>query len=396
MEMKKAIYIWWCLLLSGTALGQAVDCSQVSLARSINGLSDSVFFYEQRLYAPGDYGSRNWRIPALCTLEDGTLLAVNDKRKHNEGDLPQDIDIVCRRSTDGGRTWTPPETIVEGMGIKKGFGDPALVVCENGEVVLAFVGGNGVFASTEEDPISTYVCRSSDGGRTWSLPEDITWILWGSCAVNPACRSYRGSFCASGNGLRLRRGAHRGRILFAAAMRRNDAWALDNFVLYSDDNGHSWQVSEKAFAGGDEAKLIELVDGRVLMSVRQNGARGHTVSADGGVTWSPQGFWPEMTTNACNGDMLRLCATDEGGQQNVILHSIPNSMEREDVSVFVSHDEGRTWHSPVRLCQGPSVYSSLTLLTDGTIGCFVEKNTPDGCELWYQNFTYAWLLQNIK
>jgi len=62
----------------------------------------------------------------------------------------------------------------------------------------------------------------------------------------------------------------------------------------------------------------------------------------------------------------------------------------------VSHDEGRTWHSPVRLCQGPSVYSSLTLLTDGTIGCFVEKNTPDGCELWYQNFTYAWLLQNIK
>jgi sialidase-1 len=184
--------------------------------------------------------------------------------------------------------------------------------------------------------------------------------------------------------------------MFAAAMCRKANNTLDNFVVYSDDNGHTWQVSEKAFEGGDEAKLMELVDGRVLMSVRQNGARGYTVSTDGGITWSPQGTWPEMTTNACNGDLLRLSATDEGARQNILLHSIPNSLQRENVSIFLSYDEGRSWQTPVSLCPGPSVYSSLTLLQDGTIGCFLEKNTPDGCELWYQNFTYAWLLQQIK
>ena len=56
-----------------------------------HGLStDTETFYRQRLYATGDYGSANWRIPALCALPDGSLLAVNDKRKFNEGDLPQD------------------------------------------------------------------------------------------------------------------------------------------------------------------------------------------------------------------------------------------------------------------------------------------------------------------
>ncbi|MBR3987371.1 MAG: exo-alpha-sialidase [Bacteroidales bacterium] len=359
-------------------------------------LNDSVFFYEQRLFAPNSYGSRNWRIPAICTLNDGTLLVVNDKRKYNEGDLPQDIDIVCRRSTDNGRTWSPPTTIIQGSGYKHGYGDPGVVVCENGDVVLTFVGGNGLFASTASDPISTYICRSTDNGVTWSEPMDITKTLWGDEAFNPVCRDYKGSFCASGNGLRLKRGEHKGRIMFVAAMCRKGANVLDNFLVYSDDNGITWKVSEMAYSGGDEAKVMELVDGRILMSIRQTGARGRNISEDGGATWGTQGTWPEMTTNACDGDMLRISATDDAAEKNILLHSIPNSMNRENVSVFISYDEGLSWQDPVLLCEGPSVYSSLTLQHDGTIGCYVEKNTPNGCELWYQNFTYAWLLSQLS
>ena len=48
----------------------------------------------------------NYRIPAVITAKDGSIVAVTDKRKYNEGDLPQDIDIVCNRSTDGGHTWS--------------------------------------------------------------------------------------------------------------------------------------------------------------------------------------------------------------------------------------------------------------------------------------------------
>ena len=105
--------------------GKAPDTSEPPTAEPIE-------YYEQCLFRPGDYGSTNWRIPAILCLKDGSLLIACDKRKYNESDLPEDIDIVVRRSTDRGRTWTEPLTIAEGQGHKKGFGDAALVDCANG------------------------------------------------------------------------------------------------------------------------------------------------------------------------------------------------------------------------------------------------------------------------
>ena len=337
------------------------------------------------LYRMGDFGSQFWRIPALLCLDDGTLLAVNDKRKYSYKDLPEDIDIVCRRSTDNGATWSEPQTIVEGAGYKHGYGDPALVQCENGDVLCFFVGGNGLWASTEADPIRSYVCRSTDRGLIWNEPEDITAQIWGSQAANLACYNYKASFFASGNALRLREGLHKGRVLVAAAMVRPNAPRLDNFVVYSDDNGLSWNVSDVAFVEGDEGKLVELDDGTVLLSVRCNGARGYNVSFDGGQSWSSQGTWPEMTVNACNGDMLRL-------DDSTLIHSLPDSMSRENVSIFVSDDEGRNWSRRVLLVQGPSAYSSLALLADGKMGCYVEKGPDTGCELWLYRFNREWLM----
>ena len=378
--MKHNIFIALVLLLAVTACHKDPAHVADTTSDTTEVIVDTAFFYQQRLYAPGDYSSTNWRIPAIICLDDGTLLAVNDKRKYNEGDLPQDIDIVCRRSTDRGRTWGEPTTIVRGTGVGHGYGDPALVVTSDGDVLCAFAGGNGYFQSTASNPIKVFISRSINGGLTWTAPYDITSAIWGDASLG----DYEAAFVASGNGLRLTKGNHAGRLLFAAAVRRKNSSISDNYIVYSDDNGLNWHRSQCAFTAGDEAKLIELSDGRIIISVRRNGARGFNISADGGETWGTQGTWPEMTVNACNGELLRL-------DDSTILHSITNSMQRENVSVFFSNDEGASWHSPVTLFAGPSVYSSMTQLPDGTIAAYVELN-PDGpCELWYMNFNRKWL-----
>lgn len=384
MDIKHNIFVAIVLLLAATACHKDSTQDSDTTVDTAAVAVDTPFCDSLRLYAPGDYGSTHWRIPAILCLDDGTLLAVNDKRKYNHRDLPEDIDIVCRRSTDRGASWSEPQTIVQGTGYKHGYGDAALVQCANGDVLCFFVGGNGLWASTEADPIRSYVCRSIDRGATWGAPVELTSLLWGSNSPSPDGRWYSASFFASGNALRLTRGPHSGRVLVAAAMCRTGEQKLDNYVFYSDDNGHSWHLSDLAYSMGGEAKLIELADGRVLISVRRTGARGFNLSADGGQTWGTRSSWPEMQANACNGDMLRLDDT-------TILHSLPNSMERENVSIFISSDEGASWHTPVLLCKGPSVYSSLTRLPDGTVLAYVEKGPDTGCELWLYRFNAAWL-----
>ena len=343
------------------------------------------------VYQPGDYNSMNYRIPAVITAKDGSIVAVTDKRKYNEGDLPQDIDIVCNRSTDGGHTWSEPYTIALGTGVNHGFGDCALAWSNDDNGLIAgFVGGVGLWNSTPSNPIRSYISRSYDNGQTWTEPEDITDFIFGDNCIVPEHRTWRASFFGSGNGLRT----STGRIMFVAAIREGSAQSLNNYAVYSDDNGQTWQVSGRASVGGDEAKVTELVDGRILMSIRHGGNRWYNISEDGGETWQPTtSTWYDITAPACNGDMIRFTSENQGHDKNRLLHSVPYGSSRTNVSVYVSYDEGETW--PVRKCIVPysSAYSSLCILPDGTIGLYVEEeySGASGYSTVFYNFSLNWL-----
>lgn len=339
-----------------------------------------------KLLGTGDYGSVGYRIPAIVTLPDGSLLVTADKRKDNDLDLPEDIDIIAQRSADGGATWSDPVTVIEGKGFNKGYGDAALLVTGSGDVLCAFSGGTGLWASTLENPQRNYICRSTDGGITWSEPEDCTFRLWGPKADNPECRSCHSAFFASGRGLTLEKGPYAGRVMFVAAVHSSINNRFDNYIYYSDDEGANWKVSKCAFIGGDEAKVVELPDGKVLLSVRRSGERGFNVSEDGGVTWKDQGTWKDICVNACDGDIIPL-------GDSLLLHSVPNSMERRNVSIFVSRDNGRTWPYSKRICSYESVYSSMTVLPDGTVGVYLEENPEVEFDMYYLNFSADWLLK---
>ena len=343
------------------------------------------------LFQPGDYNSTHYRIPGVITAKDGSIVAVTDKRKYNQGDLPEDIDIVCRRSTDGGHTWSEPYTIAQGTGYNHGFGDCVLAwTNDDNGLIAGFVGGVGLWNSTPSNPIRSYIARSYDNGQTWTEPEDITDFIFGSNCVVPEHRTWRASFFGSGNGLIT----STGRIMFVAAIRETTAQSLSNYAVYSDDNGITWHVSGRASVSGDEAKVTELVDGRILMSIRHNGKRWYNISNDGGETWqSSTSTWNDITAPACNGDMIRYTSVNQGFNKNRLLHSVPFGSSRTDVSVYISYDEGETW--PVRKCIVPysSAYSSLCVLPDGTIGLYVEEEYPgnSGYSTVFYNFSLEWL-----
>ena len=352
---------------------------------------NDTLFTRTELYHPGDYGSANYRIPAVITAKDGSIVAVTDKRKYNEGDLPQDIDIVCNRSTDGGLTWSEPYTIAQGTGVNHGFGDCALAWSNDDNGLIAvFVGGVGLWSSTPSNPIRSYKSYSYDNGQTWTAPEDITNFIFGDNCIVPEHQSWRASFFGSGNGLRT----STGRIMFVAAIREGSAQSLNNYAVYSDDNGLTWQVSGRASVGGDEAKVTELEDGRILMSIRHGGHRWYNISDDGGETWQPNtSTWNDITAPACNGDMIRYTSVSQGHNRNRLLHSVPYGSSRTNVTVYISYDEGETW--PVSKCIVPysSAYSSLCVLPDGTIGLYVEEEPAgtSGYMTAFYNFSLEWL-----
>ena len=353
---------------------------------------NDTLFTRTELYHPGDYGSTNYRIPAVITAKDGSIVAITDKRKFNEGDLPQDIDIVCNRSTDGGLTWSEPYTIALGTGVNHGFGDCAVAWSndENG-LIAVFVGGPGLWNSTPSEPIRSYKSYSYDNGQTWTEPEDITHFIFGDNCIIPEQQSWRASFFGSGNGLLT----STGRIMFVAAIREGSAQSLNNYAVYSDDNGMTWQVSGRASTGGDEAKVTELVDGRILMSIRHNGKRWYNISSNGGQSWRPNvSSWNDITAPACNGDMIRYTSVDQWSNKNRLLHSVPKGTQRTDVTVYLSYDEGETWPVSKTIVPYSSAYSSLCILPDGTIGLYVEEN-PSGVmgnySTAFYNFSLEWL-----
>ncbi len=317
------------------------------------------------VYEPGDYGSRFYRIPAIVTLDDGTLVSVADKRINNIADLPNDIDVVCRRSTDGGRSWSEYITVARHDSIG-GYGDPALVCDRNsGDLIVISTHGQGLWLPT---PGEICVSRSSDGGLTWMPPVSINdQILTcdpdGSQPIK--CNS---AFASSGRAVQL----SDGRIMFVLVTRREGVEQFTCYAVYSDDGGHTWHVSATpTTTDGDESKIAQTADGTLITSIRDRRrmCRLFSRSTDNGVTWSSPRQIVTLPDPACNGDFIRY--THDG--HDLLLHSLPTGGSRHNVTIFVSRDNGATWTPTRRVARGASAYSSMTVLPDGSVGILTEE-----------------------
>lgn len=338
----------------------------------------------------GDGGSKYYRIPAIVRANDGSLITATDKRWYNLGDLPAKIDVVIKRSTDGGKTWGEALTIA-GLNTDQGYGDASLVVDKKTGTVFCFFNGEaGFFSSTAEKPQRHFYCKSTDNGVTWTEKVDFTHFIYSPlCTKCPEERkTWKGMFLTSGAAHQLRDG----RIMIAGVVQKTSGGPLFNYAIWSDDLCETWTVAEQtAYQGGDEAKVVEINNGDVIMSIRHGGHRMFAYSHDRGNTWDKAIEMKEIRDPACDGDFIRYTSIIDGYDKNRLIHTIPYSNSRQNVSILLSYDEGKTWPvSKVIHAQG-SAYSAAAFTDDGTIHVYYERGTNDGFDMVDSQFSLDWL-----
>ena len=367
-----------------------IECAsskKTSTSKMENGLE------QIDLFANGDDGIANYRIPALITTTKGTLLAVCDARVDRRGDLPNNIDLALRRSTDNGKTWSKTKILFDYPG-KEGGGDPAMLVDkQTGKIWLFFVYGaegvginqskQGYGKDSTQQLMTTY---SIDDGLTWSEPHNITREVKD---VN-----WYGVFFASGRGIQTRSG----RLMVNLMVRKEFGTANKDhaYIAYSDDHGTTWKASESAGIKMGESKVVELEDGSIMINMRSKHhlkRRAINISKDNGTTWGKYSHESGLIEPTCNASIIRYTSVKDGFKKSRILFSNPaNENKRRNMAVRISYDEGKTWSPPKVVHSGPAAYSSLTVLHDGSIGLFYERGNIRADEkITFAKFTLEWL-----
>lgn len=374
----------------------------------------------------GTYSTSNSRIPTLLVLPNGTLLAFADRRYQGSGDIGNDdntkVEVWCKRSENNGETWENPVRITpQTSGLKTSHGDAGVVYDKNtGHILALVIGQNGLWYGTSENSSHIWVVRSTDEGRTWEPPVDITHFIFGKECPDPIRKNWGAGFVASGNGTQL----SSGRLMFSIAVRTtpvaddSKTGQTQNFALFSDDGGSTWQLSDnsptangqigtsKLTGYGDEAKITELSDGRLYMQIRPNNSptweRNVSYSYDQGKTWTDAVADSQLPSSASNGDLMYYTSTAAGWDKNRLLcafdtqpYSGTNNMDKvlgfngqplgKVVSnqtlgypaFFISYDDGETWQGRI-WNEGQSAYSSFNILRDGSIGVLVETGSSWG------------------
>lgn len=302
-----------------------------------------------------------FRIPALATAPNGDLIAAIDERVNDCADLKgnTDINIVIRRSLDNGETWSAIETVVD-YPFGQSASDPSMIVDKQTGLVFLFF--NYMDLLNANDIYHFKVIKSNDNGKTWSKPEDIT------NQIAPLEWKNDFMFVTSGKGTQTKKG----KLLHTLV---NLDKGLHLFA--SDDNGQSWYLLQTPLIPGDESKVIELADGSWMVSSRINNHKGQRtvhLSSDEGKTWATHSD-TSLLDPGCNASLIRFEKEGENSESNILLFSNANHpKERQNMSVKVSFDDGQTWSKGKTIYAGSAAYSSMTVLKNGEIGVFFEKD----------------------
>lgn len=348
-----------------------------------------------QVFVSGTEGHKSYRIPAIVKTPDGDLLAFCEGRVNNAGDFG-DINIVMKRSSDMGVTWTELQTIVDYKSLQAGNPAPIVDLTDplypQGRIFLFYNTGNN-----HENEVrkanglrEVWYIASVDGGDSWSEPINITTQvhrprqpqLNESYNFNEDWRSYANT---PGHAMQFSSGKYKGRIFVAAnhSAGNPEVQFTDYRAhgFYSDDHGKTFHLGESVpIAGSNEAMATELPDDKLMMNMRNQRGDVRTriiaISRNGGVRWDTAYFDKNLPDPVCQGSILTV-----GKKKNILAFcNAADSARRDHLTLRISFDEGRNWSRNIEIEKGetiseesPAAYSDMVTLRKNKIGVLYER-----------------------
>ncbi len=344
--------------------------------------------YQKDIFIGGRDGYHTYRIPALIVTTDGTLLAFCEGRRNSSRDHG-DIDLMLKRSTDNGETWSEQMVVHSEDGRAEiTIGNPCPVVDQKtGTIWLTLC----------RDNRDVLVTKSDDDGITWSEPVDITKDVkkpdWEWYATGP------------GVGIQLRYEKYKGRLVIPCDHREklDGEWTSYSHIFYSDDGGKTWELGGNVSPYVNECQVVELSDGTLLLNMRNSWGRSGKLpekgnmraiawSNDGGETWSDVQFDEKLAEPICQASFIRYTDVHRHDKNRVLFSNPASKNHRVNMTVRLSYDEGNTWIASQSLYAGPTAYSCLAVLPDMTIACLYERGDNKPYEkITFARFALDWL-----
>ncbi len=332
------------------------------------------------VFISGQGGYHTYRIPGVETAPDGSIVAFAEARKYNADDPgfgKQEIDLVYKRSTNNGATWSAM-TLLEHAGELWSAANPATLVDKSNGRLWVFYLRSRPGCSTDTsrpgtDDMQTIARWSDTSGQTWSEPLDLTAV-----GRDMNDKTWRASVPGPGGAIQTRKG----RLIVPM-------WKMPpaNFAIFSDDHGRTWQRSQfvPGKQRGDENQIVELADDRLLMDIRQNSGphRWLAESTDGGQTWAEPR--PGLTVTPVMCAIERSTLKTAGDDHNRIVWTGPKGPDRRRLAIRWSEDEGKSFANERVISDDYAAYSDLAILKDKTVGVLWER----GVERGYQFITFT-------